>query len=455
MENMDFAGRRILVASLLPDTGHLTPLMQMGENLRAHGAVVHVIVPAEARTFVERFGFPTEYLEPVIPDNGKTVLSRYSRAGELSRLLVRGPLFMSNYIIPLTASGVGQLDRLVERARAFGPELILADSHLFSQEYEELASRCDCPLVLNCSKGNHYYCQPESTWSQNRHPLVLKGRALLQRLASPLHYKFDRVFRSKALAHRLSLGNYVKKMRATYQSKQGEPARVHQITSGLGLIEARYLGERIPLLDEKVKLFGVLEPKASWAASADLLEWLDRDPEKPVVYMAFGTMVAPSYPLIERAVKAVLKNNSRLLLASRNQPKLPSELVDREEFCWRPWAPQTAVLSHPAVVGFISHAGATSVQETLWYGKPILCIPSLWDQFYCSWVAEQLGFGIWADGTGSPPLPIEAKVDRLLTDSSLRENAVRLSRELHDEKGDQLITAELHSLLHATEGSLR
>ena len=450
-KNMDFAGRRILLASLLPDTGHLTPLIQIAENLRDEGASVHAIVPEEARPLVERFDISQEYLEPVIPEGGRAVLSRYSKAGELSRLLIRGPLFMSHYIIPLTANGVRQLDSLTEKAQAFKPELIIADNHLFSLEYEELANRCACPLVLNYSKGNHYCRQTEALWSGSRHTLVLKGRGWLQKLASPVHYKFDRLFRPERLARRLAMGRSVKEKRAGYHITRGNPPPVRNIASGLGITEAKYLGDRISLLGKETQLFGVLEPRSSWEGSSDVLDWIESSPDKPVVYMAFGTMVTPPYELIERIVRAVFSQKARVLIAARNQPELPQDLLDSGSFCWRTWVPQTAVLSHEAVVGFISHAGATSVQETLWYGKPILCIPGLWDQFYCSWVAEQLGFGVWSDGIGSRALPIETKVEMLLNNETLRENAQKLSAELREQQADRAIMEELMGLLGQTE----
>lgn len=357
---------------------------------------------------------------------------------------------MSEYIIPLTANGVRQLDLLAERAIAFQPELIIADNHLFSPEYEELASRCGCPLILNYSKGNHYARQTERTWSANRNDFVLQGRAWLQKLASPAHYKFDRLFRPQALARRLEMGRFVKETRSSYKGVKERPQLIRNIASGLGITEAKYLGNRISLLGEETKMFGVLEPRSSWEGNSDILDWIESTPDSPVVYMAFGTMVTPPYALIERIVRAIFSHKARVLVAARSRPELSPDLLTSDKFCWRAWVPQTAVLSHEAVVGFISHAGATSVQETLWFGKPILCIPGLWDQFYCSWVAEQLGFGVWADGMSSSALPIETKVERLLTDASLRENAENLSAELREQEADRAIMAEILGLLSRT-----
>ncbi|XP_019174295.1 PREDICTED: anthocyanidin 3-O-glucosyltransferase 2-like [Ipomoea nil] len=44
------------------------------------------------------------------------------------------------------------------------------------------------------------------------------------------------------------------------------------------------------------------------------------------------------------------------------------------------WAPQTAVLAHPAVWGFMSHCGWNSILESIWFGILIATWPMCTDQ---------------------------------------------------------------------------
>lgn len=64
------------------------------------------------------------------------------------------------------------------------------------------------------------------------------------------------------------------------------------------------------------------------------------------------------------------------------------------------WAPQVAVLSHPAVGGFVSHVGWNSTMESLWCGVPIAAWPVYAEQHLNAFVLVkelELAIGIKMD----------------------------------------------------------
>lgn len=447
MDSLDFAGKRVLLASLLPDTGHLTPLLQIAAELKKRGAEVFASVPIEAQILVNRFNIDAKYLGPVIPDGGKAALLNYSRAGEFSRLFIRGPVFTQNYITPLTANGLERFGDLVDEALEFSPDLILADTHLFSDEYRELAHRTGSKLILNYSKGSHYYSQDESLWLNGKGLSNGRFRTWARSLASASHYKLNRLLFPSRLARMLSQTKAVKATRSGYQLKTENEHNVTTIAAGTAELERQYVGDRIRLLPEQTRIFGPINPESPWGSDDDLREWLNSQSDNAVVYIAFGTMVAPSERILRSLVHALLNKNFKILMATKERPRFLDDVADFKSVVWKSWVPQPAVLSHPAVFAFASHSGATSVQEALWFGKPMLCLPVLWDQPYFAWLAEELGYGVWADGVIKGKLPLRQSVEKLASNVSLSETAKRLSEELRGQKGLQCIVAEIHRLL--------
>lgn len=59
-----------------------------------------------------------------------------------------------------------------------------------------------------------------------------------------------------------------------------------------------------------------------------------------------------------------------------------------------PWVPQTAVLGHPAVKGFLCHGGHTTSNEALATGKPILVMPFGGDQLVVAQHIKDHGYGL-------------------------------------------------------------
>lgn len=174
------------------------------------------------------------------------------------------------------------------------------------------------------------------------------------------------------------------------------------------------------------------------SSSSSCLEWLDKKPNKSVVYVAFGGTGG--------AMSQCQFNELALGLELSGQPYLwvirPNNTGKKTSFVEYPkgylkngrileWAPQEKVLDHPAIACFLTHCGWNSILEGISFGVPFLCWPNFGEQFFHQdYVFEILKVGLKLDvdlenGVRSR-MEIRNKIQMLLSNSSIKENALKL-----------------------------
>ncbi|KAJ9687284.1 hypothetical protein PVL29_015961 [Vitis rotundifolia] len=120
-----------------------------------------------------------------------------------------------------------------------------------------------------------------------------------------------------------------------------------------------------------------------------IMSWLDDQPPSSVVFLCFGSRGSFGVDQIKEIAHGLEHSGHRFLWSLRQPPPkgrmgFPSDYANVKEvlpegFLHRTagigkvigWAPQVAVLAHPAIGGFVSHCGWNSILESIWYGIPI------------------------------------------------------------------------------------
>ncbi|XP_027159384.1 UDP-glycosyltransferase 86A1-like [Coffea eugenioides] len=125
-----------------------------------------------------------------------------------------------------------------------------------------------------------------------------------------------------------------------------------------------------------------------WSKS-DCTQWLDTKPTGSVLYISFGSYahvtknelqeIADGVKLSQVTFVWVLRPD---IVSSNDSDPLPKGF--REETGDRgmiiPWCFQNQVLSHPAIGGFFTQCGWSSILESIWYAVPLMCFPLIADQ---------------------------------------------------------------------------
>ncbi|CAH1402289.1 unnamed protein product [Nezara viridula] len=96
------------------------------------------------------------------------------------------------------------------------------------------------------------------------------------------------------------------------------------------------------------------------------------------------------------------------------------------------WVPQASILGHPNVCAFISHGGLHGVLEGTYHGVPIIGTPLFADQKSNIKFCEEAGYCIYIDlKTVTEGVLLDA-INKILTDSYYKENALIRSKIIKD-----------------------
>ncbi|XP_058070362.1 UDP-glycosyltransferase 83A1-like [Magnolia sinica] len=175
-----------------------------------------------------------------------------------------------------------------------------------------------------------------------------------------------------------------------------------------------------------------------WQEDSTCLNWLDQQPARSVIYVAFGSFtVLNRHQFHELALGLELSNRPFLWVVRPDLINGSSEaypdgfearVADRGRMVG--WSPQRKVLAHPSIACFVTHCGWNSTLEGLSNGVPFLCWPYFCDQFLNkSYISDvwKVGLGLSSDIKGIiSRVEIKGKVDQLVSDEGIRSRALEL-----------------------------
>ena len=127
-----------------------------------------------------------------------------------------------------------------------------------------------------------------------------------------------------------------------------------------------------------------------------LINWLERERKEtvPVIVISMGTTAEITKEMAEAFIS--LSSNYRLVWSLResNQHVLSGLQINKSQIYVTPWLSQVAMLKHHSVKLAILHCGLNGVQESLYNGVPVLCLPYGIDQHDNAFRLEYYKLGI-------------------------------------------------------------
>ncbi|MQM22468.1 hypothetical protein Taro_055520 [Colocasia esculenta] len=143
-----------------------------------------------------------------------------------------------------------------------------------------------------------------------------------------------------------------------------------------------------------------------WKEDSSCLEWLDGRRPGSVVYVNFGSITVMSNQQLLEFAWGLAGSGQDFLWVIRSDLVRGDSAVLPEEFLQETtargllasWCPQEAVLTHPAIGGFLTHCGWNSTLESICGGVPMLCWPFFAEQqTNCRYACTEWGIGMEID----------------------------------------------------------
>jgi hypothetical protein len=436
---------RMAVICFLPDTGHVLPLLRLARLVRRQAPVeVVCYVQDKFEERVREYGFEHRGLPGIEPPSDSGTLSALSRRSVFYNAFSSYCDLRDHDWTPLRDAVSRGLGALAESLRAQEPRLVVCDSHLFLDYYLRLAACCGARLIANRADGSLARFRRLSVQTYG----LREGRRWVSLAVEAAGWMAKRFHKARRLlCHperrrltRASLAAAERRARSALADCPAEAPDPLYVTAGLGVLEPGYDAIRRGTAARN-ELF--LPPTAEAAATglpAGLGEWLAAQDDGRVVYVSFGTMIALFEKFLDELVEGLVCSGAPVVWSlPRAQHGLLAKYDLGGRFRIEAFVPQLAVLASHKVGCFVTHGGSGSAQDAVIAGKPVLCVPFMWDQPYNSSVLEWLGVAKVLAKRKVKAARVRRAVRELLDNPAYRRTALRLADTVRDlRRGSQL-----------------
>ncbi len=442
----------LAVICFLPDPGHVLPLLRLASRLKElSGCRVGCYLPSSFAKTIRHHGFDHYELPMKHPPPLSGLIATGSDRSMFYNSISIDLDLSDRYWTPFREAVSRELEAVLESLGHLKPHTMLCDSHVFLDWYERLACACRARLIVNRSEGSLRWLQRPFVRTYG-----LTNRAdFVQRLGEATGWAAETWFRSwRRLRHparrqRVMASKIAADKRVNVLFNVEAPTRPLETTyvsSGLAILESSLREVAKPLNRTEI----VLAPIAS--ADGDLAhelrEWLNAHKCGSVIYVSFGTMISLSQHIVDVLVQGLIDVGEPVIWSS---PASQRGLIERYtlpiNFRVETFVAQRALLASDRIGCFVTHGGAGSAQEAAMCGKPVLCIPVMWDQPYNSSVLHRLGMGRTLSKRALTAQEISSEIRDLINNPIYAASARQVAAQIREHQRSAREAALLYELM--------
>jgi MGT family glycosyltransferase len=386
--------RRVLFV-VFSDQGHINPFLAIAQALEEGGHVVgFASVQEDVSERLQRAGLKARMVGRVSAPPPQPAAP--GRSLQLGRLLAK-PAFAARWLsINLLDRVPGDVERVREAIGDFKPDIVATDSSAYAGP---IAATLEGVPWAGLSTGFFQFAEARAAerTTDTSNPFAALAPARETLFAS---FGLRTSFRaSDAVSPYLNISFLSPEL-----ARKG----------GDVFLDVQYVGSALP------KGARGDEPPFPWEKLP---------PDRPIVYIAFGSLVSHPAEVYRAFVGALGPEEAFFVVSVKDLLDEPfvRELPDHALAV--KYVPQLAMLERAAVM--VNHGGANSVLECLTFGKPMIVVPMVYDQHVSGLIVERSGAGLVVPAVACTPERCRESLRLLLSEGApAAERAKEVGRAL-------------------------
>jgi UDP:flavonoid glycosyltransferase YjiC (YdhE family) len=153
--------------------------------------------------------------------------------------------------------------------------------------------------------------------------------------------------------------------------------------------------------------------------------------DKPLLYISYGSLGAGDVDLLKRMINTVADLPVRALVNVGDYMDAYSDLPDNVQIA--AWYPQPSVIPQMDLV--IHHGGNNSFTECLYFGKPAIIMPYVWDGHDNATRVQETGHGLKMDRYDWDNAAMADNINHCLTSDEIKAKLATTSAHMQKQHG--------------------